>query len=254
MATARKMTIEKTTVQENLEMDFDNIPQNVAIIMDGNRRWAKKNNLPETAGHWEGAYALKEMVKVAVKMGIRVLTVYAFSTENWSRSALEIESLMALFQSFLEEQKNDLITKRVRLCTIGDLSFLPPSLTQILQEVIEATKQGDKLDLVIAINYGGRDDITRAMRKIAQDVAQKKISQEIIDEQLISSYLDTAQWKDPDLLIRTSGEKRLSNFLLWQISYSEVVISDVLWPDFTAKHLKEAIAEYQSRKRRLGGT
>ncbi|MBN1915203.1 MAG: di-trans,poly-cis-decaprenylcistransferase [Parachlamydiales bacterium] len=246
--------IEKSLSESCLVPDPDHIPAHVAIIMDGNRRWAKKNHLPISAGHLEGAAVLKNLVQVAIEYGVKIFTVYAFSTENWNRSVFEIESLMELFRVYLQQQKNDLIAQKVRLKAIGDLSALPVELQMILEEVMEATAGGSVFDLIIAVNYGGRDDITRAVKKIAQDIEQKKIRKEMIDESLIASYLDTAQWNDPDLLIRTSGERRLSNFLLWQISYAEMVVSDVLWPEFTQKHFYEAILEYQARKRRLRGS
>ncbi|MBS0628841.1 MAG: di-trans,poly-cis-decaprenylcistransferase [Verrucomicrobia bacterium] len=220
--------------------------------MDGNRRWAKNQGLPVTAGHWRGAERLIAIVRAAKDLGIKVLTVYAFSTENWVRPPVEVRALMGVFKTYLKRQRNLMINEGVRLNTIGDISRLPKDVLKVLEETVEATKQGTKLDLVIALNYGGRDELKRAFKTIIDDCLAKKISHEALSEELISSYLDTARWKDPDLLIRTSGESRLSNFLLWQISYAEVVVTDVLWPDFSEKDLTEAIREYQKREQRLG--
>ncbi len=228
------------------------IPEHIAIIMDGNRRWAKKEGLPAMAGHWKGAETLQSIVSAAAEVGVKILTVYAFSTENWNRPRVEIKTLLHLFKTFLLRQKMGMVEEGVRMSVIGDLSRFPKDLQKIVSEVTEATKEGKKLELVIALNYGGRDEIKRAVQAIAADCASGKISAEEISETLIARYLDTANWKDPDLLIRTSGESRISNFLLWQISYSEVVVSDVLWPNFCEKDLLRAILEYQNRDLRLG--
>lgn len=228
------------------------MPEHVAIIMDGNRRWAKNQGLPLMAGHWRGAERLTEIVKSAADMGIKVLTVYAFSTENWKRTPLEIRALMRLFKTYLTMQCKPMIAEGVRLSTIGDISKFPKGVLKVLEETIEATKGGAKIDLVLALNYGGRDELKRAISAIIDDCMANKISKEELSEDLISTYLDTAKWKDPDLLIRTSGESRVSNFLLWQISYSEVIVKDVLWPDFGEKDLLEAVMEYQKRELRLG--
>lgn len=223
-------------------------PEHVAIIMDGNRRWAKNQGLPVSAGHFRGAERLTQIVQAASAFGIKVLTVYAFSTENWKRPSVEVKALMQLFKSYLKRQRSSMIKEGVRLNTIGDVSKFPKDVLQVLEETIEATKEGAKLDLIIALNYGARDELKRAIGAMIDD----KISKEELSEDLISSYLDTAKWKDPDLLIRTSGESRVSNFLLWQISYSEVFVTDVLWPDFGEKDLLAAIQEYQKRELRLG--
>jgi undecaprenyl diphosphate synthase len=191
-------------------------------------------------------------VRAASGYGIKVLTVYAFSTENWKRSAVEVKALMRLFKSYLIRQRDSMIEEGVRLNTIGDISKFPKDVNRVFEETVEATKGGTKLDLVIALNYGARDELKRALGAMIEDCLAKKISKEELSEELISSYLDTARWKDPDLLIRTSGESRISNFLLWQISYAEVVVTDVPWPDFTEKDLLAAIHEYQKRELRLG--
>lgn len=234
------------------KLDLERIPKHIAIIMDGNRRWAKNQGLLSMVGHWHGAEALTKIVESASSLGVKVLTVYAFSTENWNRSPDEVDSIMQLFRMYLIGQKDRMIREGVRLGTIGDLRRLPAAVKETLDDVKKATSAGDKLDLVLAINYGARDDIKRAFISIAHDCEQGRLQKEDITEALISRYLDTAPWGDPDLLIRTSGESRLSNFLLWQISYSEVYITDVLWPDFDELELIKAIAAYQKRVRRIG--
>ncbi len=238
--------------KEPLKKNSVRAPEHVAIIMDGNRRWAKNLGLPMSAGHWRGAERLIQIVRAAKELGIKILTVYAFSTENWGRSAVEVKALMRLFKTYLKLQQSVMIEEGVRLNTIGDISKFPKDVLKVLEETIAATKDGTKLDLVIALNYGARDELKRAFSAILDDCLAKKISKEELSEELISSYLDTAKWKDPDLLIRTSGERRLSNFLLWQISYAEVYVTDVLWPDFSEKDLLEAVLKYQEREQRLG--
>jgi undecaprenyl diphosphate synthase len=228
------------------------VPEHVAIIMDGNRRWAKQQKLPLTAGHWRGAERLTDIVRSAKEAGIKILTVYAFSTENWGRSSVEVKALMKLIKTYLKLQCDSLVREGIRLNTIGNISKLPQEVLKVLEETVDATKGGEDFDLVIALNYGGRDELKRALHAIVEDCLAKKISKDELSESLISSYLDTAKWKDPDLLIRTSGESRLSNFLLWQISYSEVFVTDVLWPDFSEKDLMQAVSEYQKRELRLG--
>ncbi|MBI5345569.1 MAG: di-trans,poly-cis-decaprenylcistransferase [Chlamydiae bacterium] len=235
-------------------LDLKNIPEHIAIIMDGNRRWAKKNNLPAMMGHWEGSECLTNIVKACIELKVKVLTVFAFSTENWTRSSKEISMLMHLFDAYLAYQCRFLQKEGVRLDTIGDISALSPKVQNSLYQTKTKTAEGKKLDLVIAINYGSRDEIRRAMLKMLKDYDEKKISKENFTEDLFSKYLDTAKWRDPELVIRTSGEQRLSNFLLWQSSYSEFYATSTLWPDFTKELFYEAILEYQRRKRRLGGS
>lgn len=227
-------------------------PEHVAIVMDGNRRWAKKRGLPPIAGHWHGVEALSLLVKAASELGIKVLTVYAFSTENWNRSPIEVKSIMRLLKSYLLRKRPEMVEQGVRLNMIGDVTKFPQDVQRVLQESIEMTKKGTTLDLVVALNYGSRDEIKRAVQTIVQDCLSNKIAKEELTEQVIAGYLDTARWKDPDLLIRTSGENRVSNFLLWQISYSEIYVSQVLWPDFCEKQLLQAILEFQKRELRLG--
>lgn len=227
-------------------------PKHIAIIMDGNRRWAKKQRLPLMAGHWKGAEALSSIVRAAGELGVEVLTVFAFSTENWKRPPIEVSALMRLFKAHLIKQRDLMIEGGVRLNVIGDVSRFPKDVRKTLDATIRATASGDKMDLVIALNYGGRDEITRATRRIVDDCMSRKLSKKAVTEELIASYLDTGKWKDPDLLIRPSGESRISNFLLWQISYAEIVLTDVLWPDFSEKDLLAAIGEYQKRELRIG--
>ncbi|MCH9812198.1 di-trans,poly-cis-decaprenylcistransferase [bacterium] len=228
------------------------IPEHVAIIMDGNRRFAQKESMTIEQGHIEGAKNLLKITEAAVSFGVKVLTVYAFSTENWLRSDPEIQSLFHIFEMYLQEMCPMMLKNGIRLSTIGDLSPFPTSLKTLLYNVKEATKMGDTLELVLAINYGGRDDITSAVKSIVKDVAAGKLLEEDISEEVVGSYLYTSAWKDPDLLIRTSGEQRVSNFLLWQISYTEMYIAKEFWPDFTVKDFKDAIVEYGERQKRLG--
>ncbi len=234
-------------------IDLSKIPHHIAFIMDGNRRWAANHELPLVAGHWKGAERMDSLVQAACKLGIKVLTLFSFSTENWKRSQEEINALMELCTTYLDQKQDLMIEQGVKLAVIGDIEKLPSAVRDSLNRSMEATAKGENLTLVLAINYGGRDDLKRAFDKIADDLLSDKISREEISEQLISSYLDTASWPDPDLLIRTSSEYRISNFLLWQLSYSEIVISDKMFPDFMAKDLLDVIATYQNRKRRWGG-
>lgn len=234
------------------KLDMERIPKHIAIIMDGNRRWAKGQGLPAMVGHWHGAEALSKLVENASSLGVKVLTVYAFSTENWNRSQEEVDSLLKLFRMYLVGNKDRMIREGVRLGTIGDTRRFPAQVKETIDDVKKATSGGDKIDLVLAINYGARDDIRRAFISMVEDCERGRIHKEDITEALISRYLDTAPWGDPDLLIRTSGESRLSNFLLWQISYAEVYITDVLWPDFDDQELIRAVAAFQKRVRRVG--
>ncbi len=228
------------------------IPAHIAIIMDGNRRFAKNENLPLEEGHIAGAKNLLKITESALKLGVKILTVYAFSTENWLRSEPEIQSLFHIFEVYLNKMRPLLLENGIKLSTIGDLTPFPTPLKTIIYDVKEITKDGKALELVLAINYGGRDDLTRAIKKITKDIKDKILLEEQITEGLISNYLDTANYPDPDLLIRTSGEQRLSNFLLWQISYTEIYLAKVLWPEFSVENFYEAIESYQIRHKRLG--
>jgi undecaprenyl diphosphate synthase len=227
-------------------------PHHVAIIMDGNRRWAGKRGLPTSLGHLKGAEVLLEIVEEAYKLGIRVLTVFSFSTENWRRTPGEINQLFQLMQDYLVLYRETMRAKGVRLKAIGDLSSLPESLKRALDETICYTDGGANIDLVLAINYGARDEILRATRRVAALVKSGELQLDQISETLFSQILDTGLYPDPDLIIRTSGEFRLSNFLLWQAGYAEVIPMEVLWPDFSRVHLIEALRQYQLRVRRHG--
>lgn len=252
-ATLEKQALYKFfSQQEVASLKSLRIPKHVAIMMDGNRRWALQKGLPPIAGHMQGVESLVQVVRAAAELGIEVLTVYAFSTENWKRSTQEVHSLMELFQTSLQKQKKMMLDEGVRLEAIGDISKLPMQLRSLLMETIEETKKGGRITLVIALNYGGRDELRRAVHALTKDCLSGKLSLENIDENRIASYLDTAKWKDPDLLIRTSGENRLSNFLLWQISYTEILMTNVLWPDFSKTDLLKAVLEYQRREVRAG--
>ncbi len=233
-------------------IDLDKVPRHVAIIMDGNRRWAKKKGLPPAMGHWEGVEGLTEIVRAAAELGIKTLTVYAFSTENWRRTESEIRELMDLFRICLLEKRDLMVQEGICLQAIGDLDNLPSDVLQALQATQTATSENTKINLVLALNYGGRDELRRAVRKILQEHEEKKMDPEELTEEMIAKHLDTSPWGDPELLIRTSGECRVSNFLLWQIAYTEIYVTDVLWPEFQPKELFRAIFAYQSRMRRLG--
>jgi undecaprenyl diphosphate synthase len=228
-------------------------PRHIAIIPDGNRRWAKKQETVYQKGHETGANNLIEIVKAAKELGVKAITFYLFSTENWMRPQEEIAALMWLLQEFLEEQRSVMISHNVRLGTIGNLSALPSDVQKNVEITKNATSHCDAISLVFALNYGGRDDITRAFHRILDDCAQGKLHKEEVTEKVIASYLDTNPWGDPDLLIRTSGEMRVSNFLLWQLSYAEIYIKDMFWPEFRPNDLLDVIIEFQKRERRLGG-
>ncbi len=230
-------------------IDPMNIPKHIAIIMDGNRRWAKQNGLPPMMGHWEGAETLSEVLRGASELGVKTLTVYSFSTENWGRPDKEVEELMNIFELYLMRKKEGMVRDGVRLEAIGDLSKLPARVLNAFYQTKKATEHCNRIRLVLALNYGGRDEIRRAVVKIVEE----KIGVDQITEDCIASHLDTNRYGDPDLLIRTSGEMRVSNFLLWQISYAEIFSTKVLWPDFSSKELLEAVLAFQSRSRRLGG-
>lgn len=253
MSVAEISTKKIYSYEDLKRVDPSKIPSHLAIIMDGNRRWARKKNYPINVGHWRGANTLTDIVRSASELGIKVVTAYSFSTENWSRSEEEVQGLIHLLDVYLKQKQDMMIEEGVRLSTIGDLQKMPLSLQRTVQQVKQRTSSCSTIELVLAINYGSRNEICRAVKKIYTDIQNQKITPSDLDESLFSSYLDTKNYKDPDLLIRTSGELRLSNFLLWQMSYSEVYITDVLWPDFTDRDLLKAVEEYQRRKRRLGG-
>ncbi|MDC3414110.1 isoprenyl transferase [Aquibacillus sp. 3ASR75-11] len=232
---------------------MDNLPKHVAIIMDGNGRWANKRGLPRIAGHKEGMSTVKKIVTASIKYEIEVLTLYAFSTENWKRPKNEVEYLMKLPVEFLNTYLPELIEKNVKVQTIGDFKGLPYHTKDAVQHAKEETKNNNGLLLNFALNYGSRYEMISAVKQIVSDIHENKISNDDINESMFSNYLFTHNLKDPDLLIRTSGEQRLSNFLLWQSAYTEFWFTDVLWPDFSEELLKKALADYQTRKRRYGG-
>lgn len=229
------------------------LPVHIGIIMDGNCRWAKKRFLPRSAGHRAGASNFRTITRYCSRIGIQYLTIYAFSTENWNRPAEEVGGLMRLFKEYLEEALRDFMDENIRVRFIGDVSAFPAEVRQLIEEVEEASAPKTGMVLNLAMNYGGRAEITRAAQRFAQEVQQGRRSPEELTEELFSQYLYTGGQPDPDLIIRPSGEERLSNFLLWQSAYAELVYFDILWPDFKTSDLDEALAIYASRQRRFGG-
>ena len=233
-------------------MEKENMPKHIAIIMDGNRRWARQKGLDPKLGHKEGAKTLEKIVRYANKIGLGYITVYAFSTENWKRTEDEVGALMLLLQNYLDDYSKRADTENIKVKVLGDISALPEGMQKSINKCMERTKNNTGVTFNIALNYGGRDEIVKAVRKISEQVKEGKINIEDINEQLISDNLYTAGEPDPDLLIRTSGELRTSNFLPWQIVYSEFVFIEKNWPDFDEKDLDEAIEVYQKRNRKFG--
>ncbi|NLL18260.1 MAG: isoprenyl transferase [Clostridia bacterium] len=229
------------------------IPTHIAIIMDGNGRWAQKRNLPRAAGHRKGVESLRAMVEACLELEVKILTVYAFSTENWKRPKEEVDILMNLLVEYLQKEINELDRQGVRISPIGEISRLPVPAVRQLEKAVKQTAANDRLILNIALNYGGRAEIVNAVKEVARLLVNGELAFEEITEEVISQHLATKDMPDPDLLIRPSGEYRISNFLLWQIAYTEFWITDVLWPDFRKEHLVEAIRAYQKRDRRFGG-
>ena len=242
----------KETVEE-YQLNPEKMPKHIAIIMDGNGRWATKRALPRKAGHKAGAEALERIIYAAKDMGLEHLTVYAFSTENWKRSEEEVGAIMDLLRMYLKNYFKKFLNDNVRMDVIGDISRLDKDIQESILEIEEISKEKTGLSVHIALNYGGRDELRRAVAKIAQDVKEGKLDPADVTEDCITNALDTAGTPDPELLIRTSGEERISNFLLWQIAYSEFYFSDMLWPDFNKTELQKAIYYYQNRERRFGG-
>jgi len=230
------------------------IPQHLAIIMDGNGRWAEQRRLPRIFGHRKGVETVQTVVDECLARGVKFLTLYAFSSENWGRPHEEVEALMNLLGSFLKKELNQLQARGIRLMAIGEIERLPQGVRKTLDDIIAKTSDNQNMTLCLALSYGSRNELSRAMVKIAGQVAAGDLSPDAIDETLIEQHLDTAVMPDPDLLIRTSGETRISNFLLWQLAYAELYFTETLWPDFSAKHLERAFAEYASRQRRFGLT
>ena len=244
----------KNRLEEKIEeKKLKKIPTHVAIIMDGNGRWAKKRNMPRVKGHYEGMQTVKKITKYASKLGIQYLTLYAFSTENWARPKEEVSYLMDLPEKMFTSFMPELMENNVKVEVIGVVEKLPENTRKAVEDAIEQTKNNIGLKLIFALNYGSKDEIVTAVKRIAQGAANNEYKVEEIDEQLISDNLFTKDTPDPDLLIRTSGEQRISNFLLWQIAYSEFIFTKVAWPDFVEEEFYKALLEYQSRDRRFGG-
>jgi undecaprenyl diphosphate synthase len=235
------------------DFDASRTPAHVAVIMDGNGRWAAKRGMPRLAGHRAGAKAVREAIASAIELGISYLTIYSFSSENWSRSEEEVSGLMVLFVEVLERELTNLERMNVRVRVIGDVDSIPNKTREAFERCVVRTEGNRGLTLVVALNYGGRSDITTAVRSIAADVARGSLDPNSVDEAAISSRLSTAGIPDPDLVIRTSGEMRVSNFLLWEIAYSELWVTPTLWPDFDRTDLLHAVVDYQKRQRRFGG-
>jgi undecaprenyl diphosphate synthase len=235
-----------------VEIDSNSLPKHIAIIMDGNGRWASKRALPRVFGHKAGMEALREVVKACSDIGIKILTVYAFSTENWNRPTDEVSYLMNLLIEYMRKEINELNKNKVKIKILGDISGIPKVTREEVENAARLTENNEGIQFNIALNYGSRAEIISACKRIAEDFKEGKISSEEITEDLVSEHLFTKGDIDPDLIIRTSGEKRLSNFLLWQSAYSELVFVEEMWPDFNRKHLEKAILEYQNRDRRFG--
>lgn len=229
------------------------VPRHVAIIMDGNGRWASKRGLPRAAGHRRGAQAARETVLSALELGIEYLTLYSFSTENWNRSESEVSDLMGLLRYTMQQEESAMVAKNIRLRVIGERSRLPPDIISTVERFEERSARNNKLTVVVALNYGSRMEIAAAAKSLAASAAKGEIQPDEIDEDLVSKHLYTGEIPDPDLLIRTSGEARISNFLLWQLAYSEFYFTDTLWPDFDKQALADAIASFGQRERRYGG-
>ncbi|MGC3978897.1 MAG: isoprenyl transferase [Paludibacteraceae bacterium] len=239
-----------TSVKDKIELN--KIPQHVAIIMDGNRRWAKERGEDAIVGHQHGVVSVRKATEAAVELGIKYLTLYTFSTENWSRSQNEVDFLMELLVDTIEKETPDLNKNNVRILTIGNLHGLPEKTRMKFERCMETTSKNTRLNLVIALNYSSRWEITNAVQHIIRDLKNNTLEEKEINENTIKKYLTTKDIPEPELLIRTSGEVRLSNFLLWQLAYSELYFTEIYWPDFREEHLYEAIYEYQKRERRFG--
>lgn len=236
------------------QIDLSRLPKHIAIIMDGNGRWAKEKGKNRIFGHSNGVQSVRDVSEACAELGVKHLTLYAFSTENWNRPALEVTALMELLVQTIRKETKTLMENNIRLKAIGNLSSLPKRCYNELMESIEITKNNTRLDLILALSYSGRDEITRAVQSIAADVEQGKLKAEQINEAMISSRIYTHDIPDPELLIRTSGEHRVSNFLLWQIAYAEFYFTETFWPEFRKESLYEAIVNYQNRERRFGKT
>ena len=242
-----------STRRESLPESGDrDVPQHVAVIMDGNGRWAQSRGLPRTEGHRRGAESARRVIKAAARMGVKYLTLFGFSSENWKRPSGEVLDLMGLLRLYLKKELNELHKQGVRFVVIGERSRLPKDVQEIIAVAEEKTQNNQGLNLVLALSYGGRAEITNTARALAEKVASGELSPQDIDEACFENHLDTAGIPEPDLLIRTSGEQRISNFLLWQLAYTEFVFVDTLWPDFGAEEFEHALAQYRARERRFG--
>lgn len=247
------MTAKPTVLQElPADLDQERLPKHVAVIMDGNGRWAKRQGLPRIIGHRRGVDALKDLLRCCRDWGIQALTAYAFSTENWGRPLEEVDFLMTLFERVLRQELREMMQEDVQINFVGNLKALPRTLQAEIERSIETTRQNQGIQFTIATNYGGRQEILQACRAIAQQVKQGLIEPDQIDEALFERHLYTSGLCDPDLLIRTSGEMRISNFLLWQVAYSELYVTETLWPDFDRSEFHQALYDYQQRHRRFG--
>jgi len=249
-----KLTFKNTQIQENNDeaYNLEKIPRHIAIIMDGNGRWAVEHGSPRISGHREGMNTVKKIVKAASRLGVEILTLYTFSTENWKRPKNEVDFLMKLPEQFLMIYLKEMIEENVQICVIGDESKLPQNTQNALNQAKFQTGDNDGMVLNFALNYGSRYEMTETIKQIVEEIQLGKLSLDAIDETVISDYLLTKSYPDPDLFIRTGGELRLSNFMLWQLAYTELWFTKVYWPDFTEKHLKEAITQYNLRTRRYG--
>ncbi|MGE0561601.1 MAG: isoprenyl transferase [Flavobacteriales bacterium] len=236
------------------QIDIQNLPHHIAIIMDGNGRWAKEHNKPRVYGHKKGVLSVRDVVEGAGEIGLKHLTLYAFSTENWNRPKLEVTALMQLLVNTISKEADTLNKNNVRLSTIGDIDSLPSNCSNELKKAINKTENNIGLNLILALSYSSKWEITQAVKHISKDVFENKLSVDDINEKIINEYLNTKNIPDPELLIRTSGEHRISNFLLWQIAYAELLFSPKLWPDYRKEDLFEAIVNYQKRERRFGLT
>ncbi len=234
------------------ELDASQLPAHVAIIMDGNGRWAKKRLLNRIIGHEKGSETVRTVVRACRELGIRYLTLYAFSTENWQRPKVEVEALMALLRRFLQSEKSEMMENNIRLRMIGQLDRLPPKVRETLQETMVATKDKTGMDLILALSYGARTEIVAMVQALAEKIKRGQVEPEAITAELVADHLYTREIPDPDLLIRTSGEMRISNFLLWQIAYSEIFVTPTLWPDFSKEELLRILKDFQRRERRFG--
>jgi undecaprenyl diphosphate synthase len=234
------------------ELDLDRLPRHVAIIMDGNGRWAQRRGLSRIEGHRRGKDSVRAVVETARRLGIPYLSLFAFSTENWNRPQREVNALMSLLRRYLRTELNKMMKNGIRLLAIGDVKRLPEALQAELQSAVDATKTNDRMTVLLAVSYGGREELVQAVRALAQDVQAGRLQPEQVSEAIFGRYLHTAGLPDPDLLIRTSGEMRISNFFLWQSAYTEIYFTETLWPDFREHHFLEALAHFQQRERRFG--